>query len=63
MIKIDGLPFKTRIPLTAWITAGLLTLLSIVSSAVHVIPASDHAVSASAQPISEIDAHQASMNW
>jgi hypothetical protein len=61
MIKIDGLPFKTRVPLTAWITAGLLTLLSIVASAVHVTPASDRAVSASA--LAEINAHQASMNW
>ena len=63
MTKIGSLPFKTRVPVAAWIIAGLLTLLSIVSAAVHVIPASDRAVSASAQPISEIDAHQASMNW
>jgi hypothetical protein len=38
MIKILGsVPVKTRIPLTAWAFAGFLTLLSIVSSLVHVV--------------------------
>jgi hypothetical protein len=36
MIKILGsVPVKTRVPLTAWAFAGLLTLLSIASSLLH----------------------------
>ena len=29
MIKINGIPIKTRVPLTVWAIAGLLTLVSI----------------------------------
>jgi hypothetical protein len=34
MIRITGtpLPVRTRVPVIAWLVAGLLTLLSIVSS-------------------------------
>lgn len=63
MIKIGGLPVKTRVPGTAWIIAGLLTLLSIVSSAVQDIPPSERAIAASAQPSQGKDAHQASVSW
>lgn len=41
MINITGtVPVKTRLPLTAWVLARLVTLFSIVSSLVHVAPAS-----------------------
>jgi hypothetical protein len=29
MIKINGIPIKTRVPPTVWAIAGLLTLVSI----------------------------------
>jgi len=35
MIKIGGLPVKTRVPLAVWAFAGFLTLVSMVSSTVH----------------------------
>jgi hypothetical protein len=35
MIKIGGLPVKTRVPLAVWVFAAFLTLLSVVSSTVH----------------------------
>jgi hypothetical protein len=38
MIKIDGLPVKTRVPLPVWILAGVFTLLSIASSLTHKAP-------------------------
>jgi hypothetical protein len=42
MVKIAGsVPLKTRLPLTAWVLAGLVALFSTVSSLVHVAPASD----------------------
>jgi hypothetical protein len=59
-----GVPVKTRLPLTAWVLAGLVTLFSMVSSLMHVAPASNQAVSLSEQatvPVKE--AHQASVNW
>ena len=37
MIKITGgVPLKTRLPLAAWVIAGLVTLFSMASSVVHV---------------------------
>jgi hypothetical protein len=37
MIKIVGtLPVKTRLPLKAWVLAGLVTLFSIATSLMHV---------------------------
>ena len=65
MIKITGsVPVKTRLPLTAWVLAGLVTLFSMVSSLVHVTPASNQAVSLSEQvTVSTKEAHQASVNW
>ena len=35
MMTMGGIPVKTRVPLAAWAFAGLLTLLSIMSSLVH----------------------------
>jgi hypothetical protein len=62
MIKITGgVPVKTRLPLTAWVLAGLVTLFSMVSSLVHVTPASSQAVSEQAVPVKE--AHQAVVSW
>jgi xanthine/uracil permease len=65
MIKIAGsVPVKTRLPLTAWVLAGLVTLFSVVSSLVHVPPASNQALSVSEQvTVSAKEAHQASVNW
>ena len=50
MIKIGGLPVKTRVPLAVWAFAGLLTLLSVVSSTVHYLASTPwiNVVSASA---------------
>jgi len=64
MIKITGIPVKTRLPLTAWVLAGLVTLFSMVSSLMHVAPASNQALSVSEQvTVSAKEAHQASVNW
>jgi hypothetical protein len=65
MIKITGsVPVKTRLPLTAWVLAGLVALFSVVSSLVHVTPASNQALSVSEQvTVSAKEAHQASVNW
>jgi hypothetical protein len=35
MMKIGGIPVKTRVPLAVWLLAGLLTLVSLASSMVH----------------------------
>jgi hypothetical protein len=41
MIKIAGAPpVKSRVPLKAWVVAGLVTLLSIASSLTHFAPSS-----------------------
>ena len=65
MVKIAGsVPLKTRLPLTAWVLAGLVTLFSTVSSLVHVAPASDQALSMSKQAtVPGKEAHHASVNW
>ena len=65
MIKITGsVPVKTRLPLTAWVLAGLVALFLVVSSLVHVTPASNQALSVSEQlTVSAKEAHQASVNW
>ena len=57
MIKITcGVPVKTRLPLTAWILAALVTLFSMGSSLVHV-------ASPSPRMLSETEANQASLSW
>jgi hypothetical protein len=66
MIKITGsVPVKTRLPLTAWVLAGLVTLFSVVSSLVHITPALNRALSVSAQvTMPAKEAHQAaSVSW
>jgi hypothetical protein len=60
MIKItSSVPVKTRLPLTAWVIAGLVTLFSMVSSLVHVAPASHQMLSEQATT----EANQASVSW
>ena len=38
MITIASVPVKTRVPLTAWVIAALLTLLSLASTLAHTAP-------------------------
>jgi hypothetical protein len=58
MIKIEGAPrLKSRVPMTAWVFAGLVTLFSIGSSLIHVAPSS-----AVADQGRESRAHHASVN-
>jgi hypothetical protein len=48
MIKIAGtLPVKSRLPLSAWLLAALVTLFSLASSLTHVGTMSAQAVSVS----------------
>jgi hypothetical protein len=47
MIKRIGAPVRTRVPLSGWILALALTLLSLASSLSHL--ASDHAVASAKQ--------------
>jgi len=59
---IHGVPVKTRVPLTAWVFAGILTLLSLSSSLVHL--ASDSVnVSALSPKHAVTTVHQASLSW
>lgn len=37
MTKIAGLPVKTRLPLIAWVIAGLVTCVSLLSSLLQLI--------------------------
>ena len=57
MITIANVPVKTRVPLTAWVIAGLLTLVSLASTLTHT--ASGFMV---ADQRTVIINHQASMN-
>ena len=62
MIKITGnVPLKTRLPLAAWVIAGLVTLFSMASSVVHVAPASNQTHSLSVE--AAVQGHQASVSW
>ena len=64
MIKrIGSVPVKSRVPLAAWAFAGLLALLSIVSSLVQVAANSDRAgLSASVSELTK-EARHASASW
>jgi hypothetical protein len=57
MITIGSVPVKTRVPLTAWVIAGLLTLVSLASTLTHT--ASGFMV---ADQRAVVINHQASMN-
>jgi hypothetical protein len=62
MIKITGgVPLKTRLPLAAWVIAGLVTLFSMASSVVHVAPAPNQPHSLSVE--AAVQVHQASVGW
>jgi len=45
MSKTTGIPVKTRLPLTAWVLAGLVTLCSLVSALMHVTNIPERTVS------------------
>ena len=57
MITIASVPVKTRVPLTAWVIAGLLTLVALASTPTHTAP--DFMV---ADQRAVVINHQASMN-
>ena len=57
MITIASVPVKTRVPLTAWVIAGLLTLASLASTLTHTAPGS-----MVADQRAVVINHQASMN-
>ena len=57
MITIASVPVKTRVPLTAWVIAGLLTFVSLASTLTHTAPG----VMVADQRAVAIN-HQASMN-
>ena len=66
MNTLGSLPVKTRVPLKAWVFAGLMTGFSIVSSLMHVAPTPARSLSASTVEeltISARDALHASLNW
>ena len=65
MNTLGNLPIRTRVPVKAWVFAGLMTLFSLVSSLVHLAPAPSRALSASWEqpPGSAMDAYHAGVNW
>ena len=65
MNTLGNLPIRTRVPVKAWVFAGLMTVFSLVSTLVHVAPAPSRALSASSeQPtMSAMDTYHASVNW
>jgi hypothetical protein len=49
MLKIpNSIPVKTRLPLSAWAVAALLSIMSVASSLLHLSPV-DHALNARAE--------------
>ena len=62
---IGGVPVRSRVPLAAWAFAGLLTLLSLLSSLLQVAGPDGHlSASASKQVITSAkEAQYASVNW
>jgi hypothetical protein len=61
MTHITGVPVKTRLPLMAWMLAGLITLFSTVSSLLHFVPASNQTQMLLGQ--ATVQVRQASVNW
>ena len=57
MITIASVPVKTRVPLTAWVIAALLALVSLASTLTHTAPGFMVADQRAA-----VVNHQASMN-
>jgi hypothetical protein len=49
MLKVpNSIPVKTRLPLSAWAVAALLSLVSVASSLLHLSPV-DHSLNARAE--------------
>jgi hypothetical protein len=44
MLNVPPIPVRSRIPLAGWAVAAMVTLLSLMSSFLHSIPFSDHAM-------------------
>ena len=63
MTTLRNLPIKTRVPLKAWIFAGLMTVFSIVSSLMHVAPTHDRGIDGRELTISAGDALHAGLSW
>lgn len=64
MIKmIAGIPVKTRLPLMAWLLAGVVTLFSMASSLMHNAAASNPQLSAEQTTVPAKITKQASVNW
>jgi hypothetical protein len=59
---IHGVPVKTRVPLTAWVFAGIFALLSLSSSLVH-LGQDDVNVSTLPSKHAATAAHHASLGW
>jgi hypothetical protein len=59
MFKTPGIPVKTRLPLTAWVLAGLVVLFSLVSSLVRVTAAPELTVSVADQATPSKAVHRA----
>ena len=63
MNTLSGLPVKTRVPLKAWVFAGLMTVFSVVSSLMPVAPTQASASTFEELTISARDVLHASLNW
>ena len=66
MNTLGSVPVKTRVPLKAWVFAGLMTVFSIVSSLMHVAPTSapiSIGIAGGGSNVSARDALHASLNW
>jgi hypothetical protein len=64
MITIaPGLSVKTRLPLTVWILAGLVTLFSMGSSLVQYVAPEQTASAAEQATKPAKEAYRASVNW
>jgi hypothetical protein len=61
--KTTGIPVKTRLPLTAWVLAGLVTLFSLVSALVHVTTTIPELTASVADQETPKAAHRADSNW
>jgi hypothetical protein len=59
MSKTTGIPVKTRLPMPAWVLAGLVTLFSLVSALVHITTIPELPVSVANQETPEIADHHA----
>jgi hypothetical protein len=63
MSKTTGIPVKTRLPLTAWVLAGLVTLFSLVTAALHVTTIPEPPVSVANQETPATADYRADGAW